>query len=323
MTKDVVAVLIAGVVVFSSEIPAHGGPRDLWIGVISYDFVEGRSATSRFHAGLEPVAAFVDGKWWFDDKNEPDAPHPVPGSVPAQWLPVGKELPATWQATLVDGRRVAIHPSGVLHVSGTFDHVVVATDLELPPLGRDDLDYTATGIAFAGDVDLRLFGDLPAAPQNALVRFLAPSIVQAERLEIAARASSDTADDLQKATAKVPDSRLIAAPFAIEIAKMATQRDGSRVDFIEGSRQLSGDGICQATRSGAAARRDRAGVLQVLGAWSYLVCNELYIAHEPLAVFERGGARCWLVAHQYEDGLEYFLSRPGRAREEQSACDIK
>lgn len=77
--------------------------------------------------------------------------------------------------------------------------------------------------------------------------------------------------------------------------------------------------------TGAAARRDRAGALHLLGTWSYLDANESVIQSRPLAVLERNSESCWLVAHTTEGGNKYVLARPGQVELEKWAfrCDIK
>jgi hypothetical protein len=204
-----------------------------------------------------------------------------------------------------------------LHVSGTFEHLAVTTDLKLPRLENDDSE--PRGIAFAGDVELRLFADVLEERRGELCRFLAPSMLSAERAEIITRASKGQPSD---AEAKLLSSRLASATLAIQTARTATHRGGS-VYLIEGWKQIgAGDG-CTGMWTGAAARRDRAGALHVLGAWSYLVCDELHVDHKPLALLERGGTSCWLTAYIYEDGIEYVMSRPGRIDKDEPTCDIK
>lgn len=70
--------------------------------------------------------------------------------------------------------------------------------------------------------------------------------------------------------------------------------------------------------------QDRAGVWKVLDVQVHPFCD-LYVSHKPLAVLERGGARCWLTQRLYEDGVDYALTKSGQLSfdEDPSNCDFK
>ncbi len=324
MTKYLAGILIAVAGALLSGTAPRGHTQDLWIGVISdAPPLDQRNPVAAFTV-LEPVAALVADRWWFDTGNSANwddndrhlAIHNSVGDVPAKWLPLGTDLPSTWRARLFNGQRVSVHTSGPLHVSGVSDNLAVTTDLKLRP---ELYDSGPRGIAFAGDIELQLFTDLPEERWGELLRFLAPSMLRAERAAIIMQSSAGHPSD---AEATLLSNRLTSAALTIQTARTATQRDGS-VYLVEGGKQLGTDAGCTGMHTGAAARRDRAGALHVLGEWSYLVCNELHVDHKPLALLGRSGKICWLTEYIYEDGIEYVLSRPGQIDKEEPTCDIK
>jgi hypothetical protein len=62
--------------------------------------------------------------------------------------------------------------------------------------------------------------------------------------------------------------------------------------------------------------------MTALGAWSYLVCNEIWVDHIPWAWIARGGRTCWVTQHQYEDGVRFTLTTPEHPDVE-GMCAIK
>jgi hypothetical protein len=79
-------------------------------------------------------------------------------------------------------------------------------------------------------------------------------------------------------------------------------------------------------RSGSAVVQEASGDTRAIGSWSYLICNELFVRHSPLAILERGGTQCWLEEFIYEDGVRYVMTPPGVINDqgdESSQCAIR
>ena len=152
MTRVIAGALIAFGVAIGSSLAAAPPTRNLWLGVVQPDFA------------LEPVAAFVDGTWWYDTEegaNRQQMNRTI-GAVPAQWLPPGKPLPNTWRARLFNGHAMTLHTAGPLHLVGEVDHLAVKTDHSTPDPGALDPEMPTKGVAVSGDVDLHVFTKLPA-----------------------------------------------------------------------------------------------------------------------------------------------------------------
>ncbi len=334
MTKSLAAIPVAVGVALLGALHPVSQSRDLWIGVVAYSDPYSelmKSSPIDSSIGLEPIAALVGGRWWFrtHDNDVEMAIEATVGKIPAQWLPVGTELPSVWQAHRFNARNVTLRTSGPLSRARDDFELVVKTDLEIAREGKDT-DYDPKGVAAAGDVNVRLFADLPASAHGELLRFLAPAMLAAERAEIGKRAGG--AKGVEGAFPDDADTKrilnqLTTARFETYIAKTAmTSRDS--VYIIEGSKSLATghrDVPIVSIHTGAGARQDRSGKLHLLGSWSYLNSNENAHGNQPLAVLERNGVSCWLIGHALEGGTQYVLTRPGQIDPDGFAftCDIK
>lgn len=341
MTKNVSVSLIALAIALCSD-DAVGDSRDLWIGVVEFRVPYqsyGPQGASPLDPStvIKPVGALVGGRWWFDsraDQRVTDALLEGVGKAPAQWLPPGTELAVNWQAHLIGGRQLALRTFGPLQIVDESQDLFVTSDLKLPR-GADanENDFGAQGIAVAGDAQVRFFTDLDASGHPALLRFLSAPLLAAERAEFhrrAAEAKGLRAEGLQDAFPNDAEttmlrSQLASTPRQTNLAKTSTQQ-GAPVYVIEVAKQFKiRDGGVATLFTGAGARRDRNGGLHLLGTWSYLDANEWAHENRPLAVVERNGRSCWLIAHAQEGGQTYSLTKPGQIAplEFTSTCDIK
>jgi hypothetical protein len=337
MRKTLATILIAVAIALSGNAPAAGDARDLWIGVVGLSDPYGNYARRRGSTAvdpstvLRPIAALIGGNWWFTSYFQDDtvdrALRQALGKEPAQWLPPGTALPSNWQARLFDNRRVKVRATGPLRRLGDgYDEntLVVNTDLKLTRARFTEPDVDAHGVATAGDVRVELFEDLPASTHAELLRFVEPNLQK----EIQRRVNEAKGIELE--FPNDPDAKQMlglfaSAPFEVTLARTAIER-GAPVYVIEGAKAVatkSNNGI--SIHTGAAARRDRAGALHMIGAWSYLNTNDNAHGNHPLAVLERNGESCWLIAHTLEGGYEYVLTGPGQIDPEKFTftCDIK
>jgi hypothetical protein len=321
--------LTAVAIVLLSDASASG-PADLWIGVVSFrvpanSIGPGSSTALDPSTILEPVGALVGGKWWFDsrtDQTVTDALLESVGKVPAQWLPPGTDLPSRWRAHLFGERQVALRTVGPLDIVYESQDLFVASDLKLPRGARStEGDFGAQGIAVAGDVQVQFFTDLDASRHPELLRLFSARMLAAERAEIQRKAAGVFPND---ADIKLLMSQLASTPRHTNLAKIASQL-GSPVYVIEGAKTFKIRDVVATLFTGAGARRSSNGALHLLGTWSYLDANEWAHENRPLAVVERNGRSCWLIAHAQEGGQAYSLTRPGRIApvEFTSTCDIK
>jgi hypothetical protein len=278
-------------------------------------------------ASIEPVGTLMEGRWWFDNDERLDQDQHQRllesiGASPAQWLPFGRSLPARWEAHMADGRVVPTRVAGTLQAVGDLeDHLVVSIDRRTASKAqRNSLDVE--GIALVGDATMGWFTDLEKPVAEQIRRTFASALVRAERAEMAARAAASD-DSSARKSAGLSSRDLAALPFEIITARTASQRDGVRVYLVEGVRHLSSrDDQCTATHSGIAVRRDQSGSMTELGAWSYLVCNELWVEHVPLAWIARGDRTCWVAEYQYEDGIHFTVSTPAHP-DVKGKCSIR
>lgn len=300
-----------------------GQPRDLWIGVVRYTDPYGQDFATRAvdsSTSIEPVGALVRGRWWhlatWDSRLEADLAQTI-GKVPAQWLPIGTELPGQWQGRIFGRADVALRAGGPLFAARDDYELAVRTDYILPRADYGDGDGDAKGVAVAGDVRVNLFVELPTNEHGELTRFLAKNMLAAERAQLVNQGVDAYFDvkDLARQTASTP---------LRNVSVRAATQGGTRVYFLEGSKLLRTRDSVVSLVTGAAARRDR-GALRALGAWSYLDTSDLGLGTTPLAVVERSGAACWLIGHIREGGVKYVLIRPGQIERNRFpfSCDIK
>jgi hypothetical protein len=331
------AVLLALAVAPQNAPPAANSQRNLWIGVIidAYQADPGLRDGPKLNANLEPVAALIAGRWWIRDVDRREPPADPSDIEGLEWVPKGAELPSFWNARLFDGRRLPLRTLGALHQTLPYEDYAATTDLAFPGQGAsDDHESETKGVASIGSVNVQLFADIPERSREELLRFLAPSMLEADRNEIRTREREQAGlPDYKPAQWAGIRNRLEGARLVVDTARWASSR-GESFYVVEGSKSVgtayvikdgkaiaTGD-YCTHTWTGAAARRDRDGKLHVMSAWSYLVCNELHVDHFALALLERDGESCWLSARLYEDGVERVLTRPGQMDAEPD-CDIK
>jgi hypothetical protein len=289
---------------------------NLWIGIAFQD------------RSLEPVAALVKARWWFDDQDQAPEQHVELreriGRVPAEWLPLGTRLPAGWNVHMRNGRTARAHTSGPLKKDAIYDeHLRIATDgphLDKP--SDRDLDvWEPIGIAVSGAVDVRTFSHTVGRKKEDARRFLEPAMLRAEQAAITRKQSAG--DETSAPFMTVTDRKLRTAKRRFEHDLASTQADGSVVYYVEGGKTYGESTDC-GTRARAAAIEDGAGTWKILDVQARTYCD-LYVNHEPLAVLERDGSRCWLTLRQYEDGVEFALTQSKHLSfgEEPSNCRLK
>jgi hypothetical protein len=333
VTKSLIVILIASATLLQRVAPVAG---NLWIGVVGFRVPyqsigpQGQIVSDQSTV-LEPVGALVGGKWWFDssrtNQTVTDAVLKTVGTVPAQWLPPGTELPSRWQAHLPDGRQTTLRTFGPLDFVDGTQILVVASDLKLRRAESDEDEINARAVAVAGDVKVQFFTDLDASSHPELLRFSSARMLAAERAEIQRKAAEFKGLEnkyLSEVDIKSLIGQLTSTPRQTNLAKTALLQ-GERIYVMEGAKTFKIRDIVAILFTGAGARRDRNGALHLLGTWSYLDANEWAHENRPIAVVERDGKSCWLIAHAQEGGQTYSLTKPGQIAplEFTSACDIK
>jgi hypothetical protein len=334
VVKVLAAVSIATLAALLGTAAVEGQSRDLWFGVVGYrpQYIDGVKIRSDIDptTSLEPIAALSGGRWWFkswrDDAVVDDAIADALGKEPARWLPPGTPLPAAWHLHLFDGRRTRLRLAGSLYVANALmSEPVVDTDFAMPRTMQRDGDHDPKGLAAGGDVQVALFGDLPASRHAELLRLLTPHMLEVERAEIQRWLKGSTGIPVATAAdaqVNATLSRFATTPLTVGLARVARQRN-ELVYVIEGDKRLGPKDDPRFLLSGAAARSVD-GALQVLGAWSRFPAGE-FGGSTAIAVVQRDGASCWVIGHGIEGGTRYVLTRPGQVdpKEHTFSCDIK
>ncbi len=292
------AVLIAGITLSARLPTAAPAPApakgDLWLGVVHTDQT------------IEPAFAYVDGEWWREEDH--------------RWRPPGDALPVVWQARLFNGTRTPARIAGGYHHS-PVDHLVGDTDLRSPkPAELMARNYEAAGIAVVGVVNAALFTPSPSADRREILRLLHTRIIKAERAEIARAAAAS--DDTRHLWAHLSTRQMNAAPFKVDWLLSTRRPDGSIIYYLEAWKDYGGllDRHRQ-LRVSANVSRARAGALHI-DSFSATAVHDDYVFHQPLAILERNGVRCWFMMRGYEDGYAYILTKkPPQAAEETAMRD--
>ncbi len=318
----------------SVSLLAQPGAGDLWVGVLVFDTGTGGNATPDADAEFQPVGALVDGAWHFEPENDAEAAvrlYRTFGRVPAQWLPLGRELPRVWRGWLTDGRVARFELSGPFRLRGWSDTYRVAARIRSPRITADRgvTDSTVAGIAVSGNARVypfSPFGDEEDDRNDVPPEPIRSAMLNVEVREIATALSRlQPGEEFKRALAEVTVSRLRDASYAHTMLRVASLPRGQRVTAFEGSKALGFSGGCTHVHSGGAMATSDAGESVVLGTWTYLVCDELHVDHIPLAVIERNGRSCWVTKYQYEDGVRFVLAPPGIVNDDnlQQACSIR
>ncbi len=325
--RPALAVLIAATLL--TPLLAQSRNRNLWVGVLTSHSRENGKVVPDIGAEFEPVGALVDGNWHFEPENDALAStrlHRTFGRIPAQWLPLGRELPRRWRGWLTDGRVEPFELSGPFRMQGVFDTYRIATSIRVP---RRKLNETVAGIAVSGDLAVypfAPFGDLDDERRDAPPEAIRRAMLNTEVREIATTLSRlQPGEEFKRALADVPLGRLSSAGYTDTSLRTATTPDGARLTMFEGSKALGLREGCTGLHSGGAMAEVIGREPTVLGTWTYLVCDELHVDHLALAVIERHGRSCWLMKYQYEDGVK-FLLRPAGVVDyltSDAACDIR
>ncbi len=304
------AVLLASMIVFAGVPAAAPAKADLWLGVLHHDFT------------LEPAFALVAGKWWADDDglaehSNRSAIADAIGKSPAQWLPPGRPLPTIWQAHMVDGRERAMRLSGVLH-EWDYDALVVDTDLPRPGPGDHTGSFTdIAGIALVGSARMTVFARAPSERKQELVRLLAPAIAKAERTTIAKEAAGS--DPSAPTFAKITSRMMATTQMGVESVLSSARPDGAIIYYLEGGKRYEGADYV-GLRVSAFVKRSNTGALSIEKLWVEGT-GDLWIEHQPLAIIERGGEKCWFTLREFEDGFEYILTKSPWASQEDPTLD--
>lgn len=310
MTIRTLLLSVASVLLLGTTVGAQPPAQGIWIGVLTYD--DGGkgdgSIPAGAAAGLRLVGALTDGAWRFDDGDALTPP-----------------FPEEWTGWLVDGRRERFSISGPPHRSGVFDTPTLSANVPLPRPTPDSHTDTVMGVAAVGDVNVFPFSEVADIPGERVADAHRQARLAAELAELRAVVVRYDATDIPDA-ATLPLSRLAAAPFEVDMRRVAALPNGTRVSVIEGFTTLGVKGNCTQMRSGSAVVQEASGDTRAVGSWSYLICDELFIRHSPLAILERGGEMCWLEEFGYEDGLRYVMTPPGVINDqgnESSQCAIR
>lgn len=323
--------LLATVLVCASVcLCAQPASRDLWVGVLTYHGSPDGPVASHVGGEFEPVGALVDGVWHFEREDDPDHDglRASYGRTPPQWLPVGRDLPRTWRAWLTDGRTTTFALTGPFRPAGVWDTARIAVAITLPArswVGSEDV----AGVAVAGDVHVQPFSpfsdDVEAAEKDAPSELLRHAMVNVELRELATSVREKLPGDAGRRTlSAVTPTGLADAPYSRTLSRTLTMPDGASYAVFEGAKGFGATNGCSLHSGGATVLTPGRDPV-VLGAWSYLDCNETVIDHLPLAVLTRGGRSCWLFKYQYEDGSRLLLRPPGDVDylKGESACDIR
>ncbi len=270
---------------------ADGG---VWVGAVLRD------------GTLLPFAQWLDDSGWrrwpFFDRLLP-APRTL-ADAPAGWLPTGMMPPTRWIASFAEGRRAVVQLRPTVQVHDLLQTLVLETDAPVaaphPGVSWAALD---TGLAVAGDARLRPFREVPQAELTGVLRFANAAMSQAEAGSLSADVRALINEEMRRRV-----------PTEIETAVATATADGRREFYVEGMRTYADyPGECKPLVRLAIAVEERGSVMRLVdsGAAATDTCGH-YVAHVPLAVLERGAARCWVVRRVYEDGVDYTLTAPGK-----------
>jgi hypothetical protein len=194
----------------------------------------------------------------------------------------------------------------------------VRTDLGLPR--RDPSEVVVThGVAVAGAVSVRLFGEIGEANQpRDVLRFLDAPASKAERAAIKARGQS--AVENAPAWAALSDQAIAAGSFRVETMRSVALADSSTMYYVEQSKVPMPD--CE-VHVRATIVKSTSGRLRLTAIEAEPRCDN-YVNLNPIAILERGGAACWITEQELEDGAILTLTRPGiRYVFERSGCAMK
>jgi hypothetical protein len=305
VSKLAAAVVLAGAGAVLPILRAAAAPtpsRDLWVGVLQ-------------HSILVPAAALVSGSWWYEtnDGSSANLLTERVGRMPARWLPTGR-LPTSWQAYQFNGGARWLRTVGSLFKRDAADTFGIHTDLPVVSLSAGDWEEQATGVAIAGAATVRLFKPVDGSHAE-LWRFAAAAIVAAQRASIKEYLQTPDGPDMAKLLPSPADP--ISGIKPLEDTHLVSSRlsDGADIYFLDGMNTISekaGDLTCF-LRVNVAVRRDPSGTLSMVGASAWPWCQEIEVTYRPLAILERGGVSCWLTELQFEDGVEYRLTKPAHA----------
>lgn len=313
----------------SIALAGQPAPKNLWVGVLTYTGAASGEVASNSGGDFEPVGALVDGTWHFEREGDPDQGRLAAtyGRTPPQWLPVGRVLPRAWRAWLTDGRTTTFELTGPFRPAGVWDTERVAVSIALPA-GRAHAEAIA-GVAVAGDARVHPFvpfsDDVDADHNDTPPEVLHRAMVNVEMRElVVSLPQNHSREESRRLLSAVTLTSLARARYGHTKLRKVTTPDGTFFTVFEGSKGFGAPNGC-GLHSGGAMAETPAGHAVVLGAWSYLNCNELVVDHIPLAVIARGGLSCWLFKYQYEDGARLVLRPPGRVDylKDDSACDIR
>lgn len=326
--RHVLAVLL---LCTSFVVAAQPVSENLWVGVLTYRAGPNGLAMPGTGGEFQPVGALVDGTWRFEREDDPDSGRlrASYGRTPPRWLPVGRALPRNWRAWLTDGRTVTFALRGPLRPTGTFDTARVAVDVKLPAV-TSALGETVAGVAISGDVTVLPFvpfsDDVDEDHTDPPPEPIRRAMIDRETRELATALSQrGPSEEIEHVLAELTDGPLRRFQYEHTSTRRVVMPDGTTFTAFEGFRSSSLVSGCPSFHSGGAIVESPGRDPVVLGAWSYLVCNEIAVDHVPLAVITRGGQSCWLLEYQYEDGHRLVLRPPGKVDylENDSSCDIR
>lgn len=314
----------------SVAVCAQPASTNLWVGVLTYHGNSNGEAISNRGGEFEPVGALVDGVWHFEREGDPDLVRlwASYGRTPPRWLPVGRALPRTWRAWLTDGRTTTFALKGPFRPTGAFDTARIAVSITLPAPTAGHSEQVA-GVAVAGEVQVQSFapfsGEVGQSGDDVPLELLRHAMVKAELRELATLVPLKLpGDEGRRVLSAVTETALDAARYQYTMTRSVTTPAGAAYTVFEGSKALGAMNDCLLHSGGATIVTPGTDPV-VLGAWSYLNCNEIHVDHVPLAVLTRNGRSCWLFNYQYEDGQRLVLRPPGDVdyQKNDSACDIR
>ena len=318
---------IAAWVALVLALPAYAQPtgRDLWIGVLLRENEETGLTRQDGRVALRPVASLVEGRWHVAPHFDPevdDRLRATAGRVPAEWLPLGRRLPGTWQGWLVDDRQLLVRASGALTPRPIFDELMIDTDLRVTPTRLDGWSAEIAGVAVEGQATVRPFATAIGARHRSLAAALTPALVDAEVERLAAAPESGRPPSPERRPTRRQWQR---ATRELEPAAHLIRADGTEVAYLEGRATVAGfTGGCGEAFSAVLATRRRGGSWRQVWHQVWAACDGLYIAHRPLAEIERDGRTCWAVAARYEDGINFWVGPPNTLDDYPDAtCDIR
>jgi hypothetical protein len=311
----------------ATHLLAQPPERDVWVGILTYDGASNGSVPAAPGVMLRPVSALVGGTWRSESENGGDELESgSDGSV--RWPPAARDLPRSWIGWLIDGRREIFDVSGPPRATGVFDMAGVAARVRPPRPPADAWSDDILGVAVSGRVVVHPFVDVEGPDRRQVSDVMSRAMVNAEVKEIATRTAGADESWLRTAlrtAADIPLARLAAGAYDVNVHRTATLAVGVRTVVLEGFKSLASTEGCNSLRSGVAVEQRVGRPPRVLGAWTYLICNELSVTHRPLAVIERDGRSCWVSEYMYEDGVRYVLMPPGDVGDESpvSRCSIR